>query len=1241
MLGFFSEFGDYIFRYPSRLSIIEQYDARSFVMYKKNGGIFFLALILCFSLSTTFSYNSQKISSLTSVKAAEQQFSIKQRKPVVNEGRQILLNTIDSSGRMITDGVTWESGSPDIAQVNPTTGEVFGVKTGFATITARYKEGTSSVFVVVVKVRKINGSKIPGDTKADASGGIYISNPLQNVILKADDSTNSPVKVYAGRLGVAGYRSGDLAEALFAGPTAIGVDNSAKGGVYVTDTLNHSIRKIGLNQQVETILGTGSPGLNSFDSEAINFDQAALSSPRGVVTDSGGNLYIADTDNNAIYYADFSQRRLFLLAGDPGQKGKSDGIGRNARFNRPSGLALSNDGQLLVVADQDNNCVRLIEISHSQSGSIQGNVSTLSTSSITPGVAQEFEFDHPQSVALDGVSNIYVVDNKSVQLVVRPKGQNPTILPLAQPDVTFNQAVSVTIKGTDVFVLDSNVPEAEALSVVSVGQPEITSLEPAVINISESSEVIIHGKNFAPESQVIFNGTQVVNINVVSAEEIRFVAPKQPIPGQNTVSVLTRGGLSQQTLSAVSKPVRLLATGEITTLAGGKKFTGDGGQALQSSLNYPTKVVTDSNRNLFIALPAFQGLPGIRRIDAQTGIITTIAGGGNSLANGVLANTADLNPVSLALDSSGNLFVVDYHQPNYSIRRIDALTNIITTVAGGENSYFIGDGGPALNAGFDSVADIAFAPNGDLLVLESTRLRRIDKAGIITTIAGNGKNVFSGDNGPATAASFNGASALDVDSNGNIFIAEYFSGHVRQINTSGIITTVAGNGKKAKHSRNGKPAINIGLGSPSNIVTTNDGRILIVDFAHSKQTGDIFSLLSQVDLKTGIITTKPIKLPSDQNPLDLYITSINYVGSETLFFTTRNLVYRLNLTSGEAVLIAGTSKTNFKGDGMSAQTASTGNSINAVTDAQGNIYLADYPNGLVRKIDATSGIITTIVGADTSKTVGNGDRGLALNARVTPYALAIDKQGNLLIADVGSAFLAVGSRVRKVDMVTGIITTIAGTGKEDKTSGDNGPALSADIEFLFNIVTDSQNNIYINGYGGLRRIDAKTGVITTIAHPQVAPGSTLAIDRSDRILIAMDANINLLDPITGKQTLFGGNGKLEFSGDGGLLKDAGLGHPTGLAFDGAGNLFIQGETTDKGINNLSIRRVDAKTGIITTIAQGQAQGNNNSYSGDGGAASQAKLVAFSSRITVDAQGNLYIVSFSDAINSVRVVKLAQ
>jgi len=735
---------------------------------------------------------------------------------------------------------------------------------------------------------------------------------------------------------------------------------------------------------------------------------------------------------------------------------------------------------------------------------------------------------------------------------------------------------------------------------------------------------------------VVLGGKAITNVQVISATEIRFRTSSQDVPGKLTLSVLTRGGLAQRPLDITSKPVAMLAIGEITTIAGGQAFTGDGGQAVTSNLNVPRKTVSDSSGNLFIAEAV-----DIRRVDKQTGVITTIAGGGSSIENGVLATTAQILPLSIAIDKSGNLLVAD--ALTESIRRIDTITNVITTIAGAKGRRFSGDGGPALQAGFNDLKDLVFDQNGNLLVLEETRLRRIDSTtGVITTIAGNGTNKFSGDGGPASAAGFGTAVAVDVDNNNNIFISERVSGRVRQINASGIINTVAGNGRTNVNNRNGKLATKVGLILPSSVVASNDGKLFILDSGPLTKREDNSKIrlgtILQVDLQTGIVTDiaiKPTNFP-DASSIDLAgFLSLDGVGN--LFFIGSQFVYQLNVSNGQATPIAGSKTVNLFGDDVAAQTASIGSISDGVVDLNGTIYLADPVNGLVRKIDSNTQIISTVVGKNTNGTVGEGDNGPAVNAIAFPQALALTSTNKLLIAD--SRF-TVSSRIRQVDLNTGIITTIAGRGgKAD--SGDNASALQAGIGFIFDIAVDSKDNIYIVTVGGsLRKIDAQTGIITTLSKQLATFTQGLAVDKSDNLLLAEGRGIiRKLDTKTGRITEFAGKEFIDINGDGGQLSQAGLGLVGGLDFDLTGNLFIVAIGNIKplgGFSGAKARRVDATTNIINTIA-GNGEIDNK---GDGDLATKAGL-GFASRITVDKKGNLYIINSNNGLfASVRLVKLA-
>jgi len=338
----------------------------------------------------------------------------------------------------------------------------------------------------------------------------------------------------------------------------------------------------------------------------------------------------------------------------------------------------------------------------------------------------------------------------------------------------------------------------------------------------------------------------------------------------------------------------------------------------------------------------------------------------------------------------------------------------------------------------------------------------------ITTVGGTGTAGYSGDGGQATSATLNGPVSVTTDNAGNKYIADYSNNVIRKISTSGIISTVAGNGS---------------------------------------------------------------------------------IGNS--------------------------------GDGGQATSAKLGNPVSVVFDAAGNMYIADQVNNIIRKV-TTDGIISTIIGTYSSGGY-SGDGGQATAAQLYyPTGLAFDAVGNLYITDLFNHV------VRKVNMSTGIITTIAGIGQTNGYSGDGGPATAATLYRPDGIDIDAQGNIYFAEQGNniIRKINT-SGIISTIA----------------------------------------GTGNNEYTGDGGPATLATLNIPSGVTIDGAGNIYI----ADAG--NYVIRQVNT-AGIISTIAGNGTAG----YSGDGGAATSAQLnLTVSVRISIDEADNLYLSDYGN--NVIRDIQL--
>lgn len=336
------------------------------------------------------------------------------------------------------------------------------------------------------------------------------------------------------------------------------------------------------------------------------------------------------------------------------------------------------------------------------------------------------------------------------------------------------------------------------------------------------------------------------------------------------------------------------SAGVIETVAGNgiSGFSGDGGPATQGSLSYPWGVSVDGLGNLYIADAANNR---IRKVDGN-GMITTVAGNGiNGFSgDGGPATQASLSgPSGVAVDNVGNLYIADY--ANYRIRKVDG-NGIITTVAGNGNNGFSGDGGPATQASLSPVRDVAVDRFGNLYISDTynDRIRKVDVNGYITTVAGNGTRFFSGDGGPATQASISYPHGVSVDGLGNIYFADVSNSRIRKVDANGIITTVAGNGISG-FSGDGGPATQASLYSSLGVTVDGRGNLYIIDSGNQR--------VRKVD-GNGVITT-----------------------------------------------VAGNGTQGFSGDGGSATEARLSWPAYGTVDKLGNLYIGDNSNHRVRRVE--------------------------------------------------------------------------------------------------------------------------------------------------------------------------------------------------------------------------------------------------------------------------------------------------
>ena len=986
----------------------------------------------------------------------------------------------------------------------------------------------------------------PTGVAADSAGNLYIADNWNHRVRKVD--SEGVISAFAGS-GVPGFGGdgGPAFGAQFSGPIAVAVD--AAGNLYIADSLNHRVRRVDTRGVISTLAGSGTQGDGGDGGPA---SEARLAYPSGVAVDRVGNVYIADSWNHRIRKVG-TGGTISSLSGT-GERGDSGdgGPASDALIAYPAAVATGPDGSVYTVAfvpENGNRRVRRIDAA--------GTISAFAGTGIAGyggdgGPSDLAQLAYPLGVAVDGAGNAYIADVLNARVrVVRPGLQ--LSVPLGASGERTRLVVTdggvLTLAGSP--VLDGSRVTAgngnsyaltadpdRVVAATYLAQSQSVRLPGGEVTVARdedgtwriAGDPVVHGhrhlqggKEYVLE---LVDGSwglaeyvieTVAGARDVAAEGVPATTASLRAPSDVAVDQAGNLYVAEWRGHRIRK---IDPSGIVTTLAGTGEwgFGGDGGPAIQAHLNHPFAVAVDASGKVYVA-----ERERIRRIE-QSGVIATIAGTGRwgDEGDGGPAVEAPVSGLEgVAVDSGGTV----YGAADDKIRRIDP-SGIITTFAGTGDRGSDGDGGPAANARLADPHGIAVDMVGNVFVAEKLghRVRRIDGSGIITTFAGTGDRGSGGDGGPAIEAQFAEPHGIAADTAGNIYVAEARGGRLRRIDASGVITTYAGAGDK--WDGDGGPAVEARV-EPFGVAADTTGNVYLAEPWRGQ--------VRKIDT-TGIITTIAGTGDSATDPGRLHDPRAAAItASGDLFFGDSGSVWKLNV-AGEVTRVAGDHVKDHPWLNVEDLAA----------DSVGNLYVAENGNNLVRKVDS-AGTVTTFAG--TGEPGSSGDGGPATEARLDSAAgVAVDSVGNVYVVE------GRGHRVRRINLA-GVITTIAGTGNRGP-GGDGGLATEAELEYPLAVAVGPAGNVYIADSRGwrIRKVDT-SGMINEFADPDIRISQgAFATDGAGRVYAGGGRQIRRIDA-NGVVSIIAGTGEDGYSGDGGPALSARF-SVFGIAVDRFGDIWF-------------------------------------------------------------------------------------
>ena len=745
-----------------------------------------------------------------------------------------------------------------------------------------------------------------------------------------------------------------------------------------------------------------------------------FNTPEGVAFDTSGNMFVADSENNRIRKIVISTGVVTTLAGS-GSEAFADGTGTAASFNTPNGMAVDTSGNLFVV-DKGNNRIRKIVISTGQVSTLAGSGSA----GFADGTGTAASFDIPNGMAVDTSGNLFVADtsNHRIRKIVISTGVVSTLAG----------------SGTQGFLDDASGSLAQ----------------------------------FDTPRDVAVDASGNMYVGDRSNHRIRKI---------------------------------VISSGAVSTLAGSGATGSFDSTGTTASFNYPQGVAVDTSGNVFVTDSENRR---IRKIVISTAVVSTLAGSTYGFADGTGALARFRLPVGVALDASGNVFVTD--SDNHSIRKVTP-GGVVTTVSGTPGVIGYKDSIPAnWNIGWNSLVTTAQKTKvNQVTVTSGTALDASGTYFLYPEDSGNAMYYFaseadasgclinSGATIPATVskslgvsrnytvgnldAMFKAPRGVAVDASGNVFVADRDNHRIRKVTPGGVVTTFAGDGNDDGNGSGrwvdapSGPATAASFNKPSDLALDTSGNLFVADtFNHRIRkivinSGVVSTLAggAAAGAANGIGSAAKFNYPEG---ITIDANGNMYVGD-----TSNHLIRKIVISSGEVSTLAGSTFGWWAdGTGISAE---FNYPKGVAVDMSGNVYVADWQNHVIRRVNvATTDVITVagnaVVGAGFADGIGSAA------SFYNPIGVAIDINGNIIVADKEN------HRIRLVDPVTTDVTTLAGGGAGTFVDAPSGPGSAASFNGPSGMAVDAAGVLFVADSDNhrIRKVNLSTGAVTTIAGSQ-------------------------------------------------------------------------------------------------------------------------------------------------------------